>query len=46
MVGIRDVFPPKPTFTEQNLGSQAGKVIDSLLPCKLESSQLKTARYS
>ncbi|KAG6357821.1 hypothetical protein INS49_013700 [Diaporthe citri] len=26
MVGIRDVFPPKPSFTEQNLGSQAGKV--------------------
>lgn len=29
MVGIRDVFPPKPTFTEQNLGSQAGKVFNS-----------------
>lgn len=28
MVGIRDVFPPKPSFTEQNLGSQAGKVFD------------------
>ncbi|POS72587.1 hypothetical protein DHEL01_v209022 [Diaporthe helianthi] len=26
MFGIRDVFPPKPKFTEQNVGSQAGKV--------------------
>lgn len=31
MVGIRDVFPPKPSFTEQNLGSQAGKVVNSSL---------------
>lgn len=31
MVGIRDVFPPKPAFTEQNLGSQSGKVFNSLL---------------
>ena len=29
MVAIRDVFPPKPSFTEQNLGSQAGKVFDA-----------------
>jgi hypothetical protein len=35
MVGIRDVFPPKPSFTEQNLGSQAGKVEDyNLFPLK------------
>ncbi|KAL1853675.1 short-chain alcohol dehydrogenase [Diaporthe australafricana] len=26
MVGLREVFPPKPTFTEQHLESQAGKV--------------------
>ncbi|KAJ0115855.1 hypothetical protein J7T55_004024 [Diaporthe amygdali] len=26
MVGFRDVFPPKPSFTEQHVGTQAGKV--------------------
>lgn len=37
MVGIRDVFPPKPSFTEHNLKSQAGKVINFLflLPTKI-----------